>query len=156
MEELQQELERVKAQEKAWEFTEFNEETAWKMGLWLRSQAKENHYPIAISITLNHRRLFGCSMPGAACVNEQWIQRKENLVYLFQKSSYEMALSMKLKKDTLVNRYGLRSEDYAAAGGSIPLLVKGIGMVGTVTVSGLSEWEDHELVVGAVRNMIQG
>lgn len=155
MEELQQELERVRAQQRTWEFAKFHEETAWELGLFLRNQAKEHHYPIAISVTLNHRRLFYCSMPGAAPINDCWVQRKENLVYLFQKPSYEMALSMRLKKDTLANRYGLCSEDYAAAGGSIPLLVRGTGMVGTVTVSGLSEREDHELVAGAVRNMTQ-
>lgn len=153
MEELLQEIDRIKSQQKTWEFSEFSEEAAWKLGCMLREQAKEHHYPIAISITLNRRRLFYCSMPGAAAINDQWVRRKENLVYLFQKSSYEMALYLKLKQDTLLNRYGLCSEDYAAAGGSVPLLISGAGMVGAITVSGLSEQGDHELVVGAIQQM---
>lgn len=141
-----QEIEQIKAQQKTWEFTEFNEETAWEIGCRMRTQAEQHHYPIAISVTVNHRRLFYCSMPGAAAINDEWVRRKENLVYLFQKSSYEMALYLKVKQDTLSRRYGLSDADYAAAGGSIPLLLKGTGVIGAITVSGLSEAGDHELV----------
>ena len=154
MEELLQEIERIKVQQRTLEFEKFDEETAWELGHCLRSQAQERGYPIAIGVTLNRRRLFYCSMPGAASINDQWVRRKENLVYLFQKSSYEMALYLRVKNDTLTNRYGLCSEDYAAAGGSVPLLIKGTGAVGAVTVSGLSEKEDHELVVTAIRQII--
>ena len=50
----------------------------------------------------------------------------------------------------MTNRYGLPAADYAAAGGSVPLLIAGMGMTGTITVSGLSEEEDHELVTGEI------
>lgn len=153
MEELMKEIEALKAQQETLIFTEFNEETAWAIGTGLRDEAKKHHYPIAISITLNRRRLFYCSMPGAAPINDQWIRRKENLVYLFQKSSYELALYLKAKKDTVGHRYGLSEEDYAAAGGSVPLLLKGTGLVGAITVSGLSEQEDHHLVVRAIQQI---
>lgn len=154
MEHVMEEIERIQLQQKSLEFAQFDEEMAWELGCRIRQKAKEHHYPIAISITLNRRRLFYCSMPGAAAINDQWVRRKENLVYQFQKSSYEMALYLEMKQATVSNRYGLSSQDYAAAGGSVPLLVRGTGMVGAVTVSGLSQDCDHELVAGTILEMI--
>lgn len=155
MEELSKVIEAVKADQKNWEFPAFNEETAWLIGTGIRNQAKAKGYPIAISITWNRRRLFYCSMPGAAAINDQWVRRKENTVYQFQKSSYEMSLYMKLKQDTMANRYGVNPGDYASAGGSVPLIISGMGMVGTITVSGLTEQEDHDLVVGEIKRYLK-
>ena len=41
--------------------------------------------------------------------------------------------------------------DFAAHGGAFPLLVRGVGPVGTVVVSGLPQVEDHRMVVAALR-----
>ena len=78
---------------------------------------------------------------------------KENTVYDFEKSSYEMKLSMDLKQDDMWNRYGLEKGDYAQAGGSIPVFVSGTGMIGTVTVSGMAQSEDHAFVTEALKTL---
>jgi uncharacterized protein (UPF0303 family) len=44
--------------------------------------------------------------------------------------------------------------DYAADGGSFPLCVEGAGVVGSVTVSGLPQRDDHNLVVEALCAML--
>jgi uncharacterized protein (UPF0303 family) len=44
----------------------------------------------------------------------------------------------------------LDSALYAAHGGCFPVIVRGTGPVGTVTVSGLPQLEDHHLVVEAL------
>ena len=51
---------------------------------------------------------------------------------------------------TFSARYNLPEEDYAAHGGSFPINVAGTGIVGSVTVSGLPQREDHNLVVEAL------
>ena len=92
-------------------------------------------------------------MEGTSKNNEDWVRRKENTVYDFEKSSYEMKLSMDLKQDDMWNRYGLEKGDYAQAGGSIPVFVSGTGMIGTVTVSGMAQSEDHAFVTEALKTL---
>ena len=48
---------------------------------------------------------------------------------------------------SLAERYHVDGADYAAHGGAFPIRVRGVGLVGTATVSGLPQEEDHRLVV---------
>ncbi len=82
------------------------------------------------------------------------MRRKGNVVARFHRSSYAVAMTLKLKATTLLERYGLPVTDYAADGGSFPLHVEGAGVVGSVTVSGLPQREDHNLVVEALCAML--
>lgn len=41
------------------------------------------------------------------------------------------------------------------AGGSFPVRVRGAGVIGAITVSGLSSDEDHQLVVDGIRNYLK-
>jgi uncharacterized protein (UPF0303 family) len=70
-----------------------------------------------------------------------------------QKSSY--AVGRKLERDdaSLEQKMGLPLRDYAAHGGSFPIRVEGVGCVGAVTVSGLPQREDHELVTSVIAEM---
>ena len=46
--------------------------------------------------------------------------------------------------------------DYAPAGGCFPLFVKGVGMVGTLTISGMASHEDHALAYETVEKAVKG
>ena len=61
---------------------------------------------------------------------------------------------MKAKNETLTEQQGLPLADYATHGGSFPLTVVGAGLVGSVTVSGLPQRADHELVVEALCGLL--
>ncbi len=55
---------------------------------------------------------------------------------------------------TLQGTFGLDSKDYIAKGGAIPIKVSGAGLVAVITVSGLSDVEDHDLIVSALAEYI--
>jgi len=45
--------------------------------------------------------------------------------------------------------------EYAAHGGAFPVVVRGTGQVGTITVSGLPGPQDHQLVVDVLKDYLQ-
>jgi uncharacterized protein (UPF0303 family) len=94
--------------------------------------------------------LFYCALQGTTPDNVEWVRRKNNVVARFHNSSYGVGLRFKLKNETLDSYSGLSVADFAAHGGAFPISVSGAGLVGSVTVSGLPQRADHELVVEAL------
>ena len=97
-----------------------------------------------------HQRLFYCALAGTTPDNQRWVERKINVVARFHKSSYHVGRLLEQSGLSFSARYGLPEEDYAAHGGCFPLNVAGAGIVGAVTVSGLPQRDDHNLVVEAL------
>ena len=52
------------------------------------------------------------------------------------------------------DRFRLPEADFAASGGAVPIMVRGVGLVGTAAVSGLPDVEDHALVVSALESLV--
>jgi uncharacterized protein (UPF0303 family) len=144
---LSQDLEMINKQERELVFPEFDEEMAWKLGSRLREVASSRRLPVAIEIKRFGQPLFYSALAGSTPDNVEWVRRKGNLVARFHRSSYAIGLALKEAKSTLADTYELSSVDYAAHGGSFPLKVAGTGIIGSVTVSGLPQRADHELVV---------
>jgi uncharacterized protein (UPF0303 family) len=55
----------------------------------------------------------------------------------------------------LQGRSGLELKDYAPHGGCFPIFLAGTGCVGTITVSGLPQREDHMLVVSVLQEYLK-
>lgn len=144
---LEQDIERIAVQEARLHFKAFNAETAWTLGTLLKTKAEARGAAVSIEIRLNHETVFFYAMPGTAPANADWARRKRNAVELMQRSSYGIGLEFQQKKDSLENKMGLPTRDYACHGGSFPLRVEGVGCVGVVTVSGLPQREDHAMLV---------
>jgi uncharacterized protein (UPF0303 family) len=66
----------------------------------------------------------------------------------FGHSSYYMGVS---SGGSFAERFLLDEREFAAHGGAFPVIVRDVGVVGTVTVSGLPQEEDHRLVVAVLR-----
>lgn len=142
-----EDLARIALQEQTLRFQSFNENDAWALGCRLRDRVAERSLPLVIDIRRFGQRLFFSALAGSTPDNVDWARRKSNTVARFHRSSYGMGLELEQKKITLAERYGLPLTEFAAHGGGFPLAVTGAGVIGSVTVSGLPQREDHELVV---------
>ena len=147
---ISDDLEQIARQERELVFARFDHATAWRLGSALRALAEERALPVVIEIRRFEQPLFFTALPGTTPDNADWVRRKVNTVTKFARSSYAIGLELKAKNTDLIEKYALPQRDYAAHGGCFPLRVEGAGMIGTVTVSGLPQREDHELVVEAL------
>src|SRR5271170_1233841 len=147
---ISEDLARIALQERELQYASFDEETAWRLGSRLRAMAVEREFKIVIDVRRFGQPLFYTALAGTTPDNVDWIRRKSNVTARFLRSSYALGLEMEEKKSNLFDRYGLAVADYASHGGCLPLRVLQAGVIGSVTVSGLPQRADHELVVEAL------
>ena len=147
---IAEDLERIRSQERELRLPRFDTHVAWELGSRLRSLALERNLAIVIDVRRFDQPLFYCAMEGTTPDNPEWVRRKSNVVARFHRSSYAAGLNLRAKNTDLYVSQGLPTADYATHGGSFPVCVEGAGIVGSITVSGLPQRSDHELVVEAL------
>jgi uncharacterized protein (UPF0303 family) len=144
-------LEQIAAEEVELHFAHFDFDDAWRLGTMLVETARSQQLPIAIDITRGGQQLFHAGLPGSAPDNDAWISRKIASVLRFGRSSMALSLERKLDGRSLAEVSFVDPQQFAAAGGCFPIHIEGTGIVGTVTVSGLPQVDDHRLVVTTIR-----
>ncbi|WP_274654840.1 heme-degrading domain-containing protein [Paenibacillus humicola] len=148
-------LETLLQQENDLQFSEFTNNTAYKVGTAIVEKAFREDKSVAVNIRMNGELLFYARMNGTTDNNDSWIARKNNTVGHFKHSSYYMHVLLK-STGSNVEAHNLDPKDYAAEGGAFPLILKNEGIVGTISVSGLPGEEDHAIIVGALREILNG
>lgn len=141
----------VESQERELVLPGFSNDDAWRLGSILVELAQERELPVTLDITRGEQQLFHAAMPGTAAHNDVWVTRKTRTVREFGVSSYLVGLRAKRGGNTFESAPWIDPLRYAGHGGSFPITVGGVGVVGTVTVSGLPQRDDHALAVEAVR-----
>jgi uncharacterized protein (UPF0303 family) len=149
-------LDDLAAEEAELRFPRFDYDDAWRLGSMLVEAARAERLPIAIDISRGGQQLFHAALPGSVPDNDAWIQRKIRSVLRFGHSSMYISLQRKLDGRSLGEVYFVDEQLYAAAGGCFPVHVEGCGIVGTVTVSGLPQVDDHRFVVKTIRAFLHG
>lgn len=144
---LNEDLEQIAFQEKELQLPRLDAQMAWELGSRLRTMGVERGMKLVVDVRRFGQPLFYAALDGTTPDNVEWVRRKSNVVVRFQCSSYAIGLKEKLKNETITESQGLSIADYATHGGSFPLMVEGAGAVGCVTVSGLPQRRDHELVI---------
>ncbi|MDO7897511.1 heme-degrading domain-containing protein [Pseudomonas citrulli] len=137
-------------QEDELKFENFDENTAWQLGSVLYNRATSQQWPLVIDVRLFDRPLFLAATSGVTADNHDWVKRKTNTVQRFLCSSYRIAQQLKLEEKSIMERYHLSPADYASVGGGFPIAVRGAGVIGSVTVSGLPDRQDHQIIVDAL------
>lgn len=147
-------LDTLLADEERLQFPSFDNETAIALGLHLLSLGRARQLPITVDVSRAGQQLFHAALPGTTADNDQWVMRKNAVVMRFGHSSYYMGRRAALKDQPFHEAMLVDRLTYAAHGGAFPIRVIGTGLVGTVTVSGLPQQDDHALVVEAIESFL--
>lgn len=143
-------LNKISDQEEKLIFATFNSKVALDLGMILIDLGRKQVRPISIDITLNGHQLFHYSFDKTSIDNDQWIIKKARVVQRFSKSSLYMGTKLKIEDKTIEEKYKILSNEYAFYGGSFPINIKDTGTIGAITISGLTQEQDHELVVEGI------
>lgn len=149
---IQLDLAKSAAQEDLLVFTNFDEDTALRLGLLVLEMAR-GLGPIVVDIRKGETPLFFCATPGTTPANSDWARRKRNLVNLVERPSYVVGLMAK-QGNEIVQLMALDPRDFTPHGGSFPIRVAGAGMIGTLTISGLPQRDDHKLATDAIAKLL--
>jgi len=149
------ELEKLLKQEETLQFSSFSSETAWEIGQIFVKKGQKRKLSITLDICMNGHQLFHYSFPGTSPDNDEWVKRKINTVTRFGHSSFYMGQYLKSLGKTIDEVFLVPESLFAAHGGCFPIILKGSGVVGTITVSGLAQEEDHQLVVDVIEEYLQ-
>lgn len=151
MEATEETLAALLREEETIQFSEFSNETAWRIGSRLVELATQGDLGVTIDICRNGQQLFHCALAGTAPDNDEWIKRKNRVVNRYSHSSLYVGMRYRSQGTTFEEKSRLDPDEYAAHGGAFPIIIAHVGVVGTVTVSGLAQEDDHALVISALR-----
>ncbi|WP_236720365.1 heme-degrading domain-containing protein [Rathayibacter sp. VKM Ac-2630] len=131
----------------------FDHTTAWQLGSRITELAREAGAAVAVDIRRPGLLLFRAALPGSTPDQESWIARKSAVVLRLETSS-ALADARFTAAGTDPADRGWLGPEYAVTGGSVPIRVRGVGVVAAATVSGLASLDDHALVVQALREFV--
>lgn len=137
------------------QFTQFTSEDALNLGLTFIKIAKElKQGGIGIKIERNRQVLFSHLMDGTMVENAYWYDRKKNVVDRYNHSSMYVEEMYKAMGTTFAESSLLDPAEFQAVGGSFPLIIKNVGVVGTITVCGLTGELDHQICVDGIKEYL--
>lgn len=149
---VEDDIAKVAEQEKRLVFAGFDETTALKLGNDIRALAEARGATLVVDIRFWNRPLFYYAMPGTGPANADWARRKSNCVKRFNKASYALTLQQQRSGKGFAPDDNIDPTEIAAHGGSFPIRIAGVSVVGTITVSGVPGRLDHGFVVEAIAN----
>lgn len=155
MEDYKKLMEEIDRQEKELVFDSFTYDEAFELGSLFYEEAKKQNLPIVIDIVRNTQQLFHAALPGSSADNDQWIIRKNRVVTRFGRSSFYIRNKLAASCRTIEESFHLSEFEYAPNGGAFPLTIRNVGVVGTITVSGLAQEDDHAFVVSTIRKFLE-
>lgn len=142
-------------QEDALQLACFNHQIALELANLLLERIEKEKLCIAFDISRINQQIFYYAADGIVADKDRWIKRKRNIVFNFGNSSYFMAEKMNHDQSLIASKYGLELSEYAAVAGSFPIIVKGVGLVGAFTVTGLKPEEDHQVVIETIQTYLK-
>lgn len=153
---LESMLAQVAAEEAELRFPSFSNDQAIALGAAIAEKARSRGHAVTVDVRRSGQQLFHLALSGTSADNDQWALRKSRVVERFGHASLLVGLKLRLAGQGLEEKYMVSPLEYSAFGGSFPINVEGTGIVGSVTVSGLAQEDDHALVVECIREFLGG
>jgi len=142
--------EEILAEVRELDLERFGHDEAWDLGQRVVALATERAFGVTVAIWLGDQRVFQAARPGTSADNDSWMDRKHALVRRFDAPSLAVRLRFRSKGVTQAEpRLGLDPAVHVLAGGGVPLRVRG-SLVGVAVVSGLTDQDDHDLMIEAL------
>jgi uncharacterized protein (UPF0303 family) len=139
-------LETLLAQERDIQFDSFGYADAWTVGSRVVELATNRGLSVATSLVFGDQQVFYSALEGTSSDNDDWLARKFRVVRRYNSASLTIGTRFRARGLDFAVDSGLDPGLYAASGGAFPIRVRG-SIVGILGVSGLTEFEDHDLVV---------
>ncbi|MEI4277631.1 heme-degrading domain-containing protein [Klenkia terrae] len=140
----------VQDQERRLVLEHFTHDDAWALGSLVVGLARDRGLSVTVDITRGQQQLFHSALAGTAAHNDVWIARKVATVRELGTSSFLAGLQARARGEAFEDAPWIDATRMAGHGGAFPITVAGAGVVGTLTVSGLPQAEDHALAVEAL------
>ena len=110
--------------------------------------------PMGVEIVLNGIPVYTHYQYGTTKKTIAWIEGKRKTVEYFGQSSASIDIQAhKMGVEVFCARFGIDPHEYKLCGGAFPIIVKDLGIVGTVSVSGLTRKEDHQTCIEALKQV---
>ncbi|KQO61397.1 heme-binding protein [Curtobacterium sp. Leaf261] len=136
------------AEERSLVFPSFTHADGRRLGQRITDLAEEREHPVAIVVRRGDQVVFHAGLAGSSAENDDWARRKAAAVRRHDRASLALRF-----EDDLGGGGGfawLDPVEFAISGGSVPIRLADGLLVGTATVSGLPDSDDHALVVEAI------
>lgn len=140
-------LNKIASIEQAYSFQTFNADIAIEIGMIFLNIAKRDNLPIVVDISSHDLIYFHFANQGATANNERFIQRKTNTVMRFFHSTWWVSYKVNHDAQSMHEKYGTNNEDFTHLFGGWPIIVKGLGVIGSICVSGLTQEQDNQLIM---------
>ncbi len=141
-------------EEEELQFVAFTQTDALQLGNLLYEKSKSFKKPVAIEIRMNHLTVFSFYPSGTNANNMLWLRAKAKTVDMTQHSSLRFWTDVQLSGSTAEEKR-MPETEYACCGGGFPLTIKGVGVIGTICVSGLPHTDDHKVIIEALTDYLK-
>jgi uncharacterized protein (UPF0303 family) len=138
----------IKKQEQELVLVEFDEKVAFTLGSSIYQRALSEGLGLVVDVRTWDRQMFFAATAGTSTDNAEWVRRKVNTVRRFQRASYRMVLE-RGGDGVFPDVINAPGSDFVIAGGGFPIRVRGAGIIGALTISGLPGRRDHGVAVDA-------
>ena len=133
------------------ELEKFSNKIGMDIGLAIINLAQERNQHIAVQVERLNHTIFLYVDDNLPADKHHWLRRKANVAKHFEESSLSVKQDLKNGNMSLTGTFALDEKKYLAKGGAIPIFVKDAGMIAIVTVSGLHDVEDHQIIIDALK-----